>query len=88
MTRSQRRRNAPKPLPAAEVADRAMVRSASAAFESSTRAQLEAAIACRTWSQGCAECGSVQVFHGSLDEWLSKSAAWDESHECIAHVSA
>lgn len=88
MTALQRRLNAPKPLPATDVADRIQVRSASATFESSTRAQLEAAIASRTWSQGCEVCGSVQMFTGSLDEWLSKSAAWDESHECIAQVSA
>ena len=82
MTRLARRVAAKKPLDSAEVTDRAMVRSASAAFESSTRAQLEAAIASRTWSQGCEVCGSVLTFHGSLDDWLSKSIAWDESHPC------
>lgn len=42
----------------------------------------------RTWSQGCSTCGSVYTFHGLLDDWLSESMAWDESHECDAAVSA
>ena len=84
MTAMQRRVMSRPALPAADVAGRIQVRNASAAFESSTRAQLEAAITSRTWSQGCAECGSVLTFHGSLAEWLSKSAAWPDVHECEA----
>jgi len=88
MTALTRRLMAKKPLPAAEVADRIQVRNASAAFESSTRAQLEAAITSRTWSQSCEVCGSVQIFNGSRDEWLSKSAAWVDVHPCIVEVAS
>ena len=84
MSAMQRRVMHRDPLPAADVADRTQIRNASATFESSYRAQLEAAIASRTWYQ----CGTVYVFHGSLAEWLDVSAAFDETHECVEQVSA
>jgi len=84
VTRMARRVQARPPLSAADVEDRKLVRAESAVFESSTRAQLEAAIAGRTWDQSCASCGSVLIFTGSLDGWLSKSMAWDDVHDCEA----
>lgn len=86
MTRLSRRVMATKPLPRAEVEDRAQVRAESSSPVSMLRAELSRGS--RTWSQGCAECGSVLTFHGSLEDWLSKSAAWDDVHRCDVAVSA
>lgn len=80
MTAMQRRVMARPPLPRADVEDRAQVRAKSLSF----RANLEAAVLARTHSQSCGVCGSVQVWTGSLDEWLSKSAAWVDVHDCVA----
>lgn len=84
MTAAARRRNAPRPLPAAEVRDRAMVRAESAAFESSPLAQLAATAGVREWSQGCSDCGTVVVFTGTLDDWIDRAIAFDDTHVCDA----
>lgn len=36
------------------------------------------------FTRSCSHCGSVLIFHGTDDDWLTKSITWDDTHECAA----
>ena len=85
MTRMQRRVMSRPPLSAADVEDRKLVLVQSQEFEASPAAQLAATadrLGIREWSQSCSRCGSVLVFHGTIDTWIDRAITFDDTHVC------